>query len=80
MQSVGDRILRTWSPTFSYHPLTRSHEVADEASSLSRADPISDLDPERLERMLEYYDDFYEVINSERKFRRALSDCRRMPT
>jgi len=39
----------------------------------------ADLDPERLERMLEYYDDFYEVINSEGKFRRVLNDCRRMP-
>ena len=40
----------------------------------------ANLDPERLERMLEYYDDFYEVINNEGKFGRALGDCRRMPS
>ena len=40
----------------------------------------ANLDPERLERMLEYYDDFYEVINNEGKLRRVLRDCRRMPS
>ena len=40
----------------------------------------ADLDPDRLERMLEYYDSCYEVINDEGKFRRALRDCRRMPS
>lgn len=42
---------------------------------LVRAQP--DLDPERMERMLEYFDDFYDVIGDPRKVTREMEDrCR----
>jgi len=49
----------------------------DAIHTLYREQP--QLDERVLEKTIEYYDDFYEIINDERKTRREIeNDCRRI--
>lgn len=77
IRSVRDRLFRGFC---------RDEAVYQQAARelLERKDAIYDLyrtqdglDPKRLERTLEYYDEFYEILDDPRKFRREILDrCR----
>ena len=79
LRNVGQRLYRgVCRPRQEFDPIRASfNEQKDAIYALYRAQ--QDLDPKRLERMLDYYDDFYDIINNEGKFRREiLNECRRM--
>ena len=79
LRNVGQRLYRgVCRPREEFNrALASFNEQRDAIYALHRAQ--DDLAPDRLKRMLEYYDEFYEIINDEGKFRREiLNKCRRM--
>ena len=79
LRNVGQRLYRgVCRPRREFdRALASFNEQKDAIYDLYRAQ--QDLEPKRLERMLDYYDDFYEIINDEKRFEREiLNKCRRM--